>query len=213
MNQKDLQAITKRTERYWFEDGIWEICFGLVNMLLAGFYLLAGRLEAAGEWLVALQMLVIVGAFLGMGRLVKLLKERITYPRTGYVAYRKPAPSARVKRAVLTGLLALLMAGIVGAAATVRLMRNTTALVAAILLAGALVYLGYRFSLPRLYLTAGLTVGLGFVFALLALPDSAATAGFFGAFGLLVTLSGGAALAAYLARSRAGSGPAEEQEA
>ncbi len=201
MEQKDFKAVEKKTERYWFEDGFWEIGFGLVNILLAGFYLLADRLKPGAGWLLLIQMIVIIGAFLGMGRLVKFLKERITYPRTGYVTYRKPATSARVKRVILTGLLAIAMGTIVGAAASVKLMRNTTALVAAIMLAGALVYLGYRFGLARLYLLAGLTVLLGFVFSLLALPDLLVTSGFFAGFGLLLIVSGGAALCVYLAHS------------
>lgn len=201
MDHKDFKAVEKKTERYWFEDGFWEIGFGLVNILLAGFYLLAERLKPGAGWLLLIQMIVIVGAFLGMGRLVKFLKERITYPRTGYVTYRKPATSARIKRVILTGLLAAAMGAIVGAAASVKLLQNTTALVAAIMLAGALVYLGYRFGLARLYLLASLTVLLGFVFSLLALPDLLVTSGFFAGFGLLLIVSGGVTLWVYLAHS------------
>mgnify|MGYP000847084682 CR=1 FL=1 len=213
MDQKEIKSIAKRTERYWFDDGIWEIGFGLVNMLLAGFYAAADSINPGSGWLLLpLQMVVIIGAFLGMRRLILFLKERITYPRTGYVAYRKPAPAARIKRMVVSGLVAAAMALIMAAAASLELMRNTTALVASIMLAGALVYIGYRFNLTRSYIQAGLTIGIGFIFSLLSLPDMQITAGFFAAFGLLLVISGLATLAVYLARSRSDRESASEPD-
>ena len=202
MNNQEIKAVAKKTERYWFEDGIWEIGFGLVNILLAAFFLLVESLNPPGIVLMLLQVFVILGAFLGMSRLVKLFKERVTYPRTGYVAYRKPARGSRIKRSILTAFLAIGLAGMVAAAANVDLLRNTQALVTAILMAGALVYLGFRFNLARLYGLAVVTALLGAILSLLALPDLLITAIFFGGFGLLMVLSGTFALLIYLSHTQ-----------
>lgn len=202
MNNHEIKAVAKKAERYWFEDGIWEIGFGLVNILLAAFFLLVESLDPPGIVLMILQVFVFLGAFWGMSRLVKLFKERVTYPRTGYIAYRKPARGSRIKRSILTAFLAIGLAGLVAAAANVNLLRNTQALVTAVLMAGVLVYLGYRFNLVRLYGLAIVTALLGALLSLLALPDLLITAIYFGGFGLLMALSGTFALLIYLSRTK-----------
>jgi hypothetical protein len=204
MQSDPVNDITKRTQRYWYVDGIWEIGFGLVNTLLGSFYLLTARLDWKGplsSLLVVLQMGVLIGLFMTIHKVVTFLKERITYPRTGYVAYRKPALSTRLKKALLTALLAAGIAALVGGLAAVRLTANRMPLVISVILAGTLIFLGYRFSLVRLYIIAALTIVWGYTVSLYPLSDLSSTGAFFAGFGLLILFSGAVTLFFYLRRT------------
>jgi len=205
MTNDPALEITRRTERYWYQDGIWEIGFGLINALLCGFYWLVAQWEWKGPLaivLMLLQMGVIISIFLVINRVVRLLKERITYPRTGYVAYRRPQTRARVKRALLSGFMAIGIAILIGAAAAARQTPNRMPLVTGIVMAGALIYLGFRFGLLRLYATAALTIALGYIISLVPLSEAYSTTAFFGGFSLLMMLSGGITLLIFIRSTR-----------
>lgn len=204
MQPDPVQVIAKRTQRYWYEDGIWEIGFGLVNALLGSFYLLIARLNWDGPLsilLVVLQMAVLLGLFLSINRVVTFLKERITYRRTGYVAYRQPANSTRLKKGLLTGFFAAGIAALVGGLAAIPQAASRMPLVVSIILAGTLIFIGYRFGLARLYIVAALTIGWGYVLSLYQLRDLYSTGAFFAGFGTLVLLSGLITLLIYLRRT------------
>ena len=204
----NLSEIKKRTERYWYRDGLWEIGFGLANLLLGLFYLLTTLVSWQGPAalaLTALQMVVIVGVFLMIGRVVAFLKERITYPRTGYVAYRRPSGRSRLQKIAMAALLSAGMATLIAVIARYQASDNQTALVSAVLLAAAMVFLAYRFSLLRFYALAVLTVGLGLVIASLPITDPMTMVVLFGGFGLLLIASGLITLVIYLNQTSAGS--------
>lgn len=202
MQNPSLSDIKKRTQRYWFEDGIWELGFGLANLLLGLFFYLVVTFQLKGILLAAGQVAMVIGVFFGLGFFVKALKERITYPRTGYVVYHRPSTSARLKRILLTAGLSAGIGALVGIGATVKLVRNTPALLSGILIGASLVYLGRRFQINRLYVEAALTLLLGYTISLMEISGVTVTAIFFSAFGLLMAVSGGAALLIYLIRSR-----------
>lgn len=205
MNHDPVKDIEKRTQRYWYEDGIWEIGFGLVNALLGVFYLLTNQMSWDGPLsivLAVLQMAVIVGAFYSINFFVKYLKEHITYPRTGYVVYRRPVGTARVKRFVLVILMAAGTAAVVGFVAAFNATPNQMPLIIGAILAGTLGYLSYRMRLLRLAVNAVLTVLIGVAVSLANLSDHLSTGVFFAAFGALIFLSGGLALLRYLRRTR-----------
>ncbi len=205
MQPDNVNEIAKRTQRYWYEDGIWEIGFGAINILLSLFYLLVAPINWVGPLsfvLVLLQVGVILGAFLIINRLVAFLKERITYPRTGYVAYRKPASSARLKRAMYAALIAVGVGVLVGALEAIPSAQNRTALVMAIVYAAVLIYFGFRFSLARMYAVAALVILWGYWISRFSLTDLYNSAVFFGGAGLLILLSGVATLLLYLRRTQ-----------
>lgn len=212
MDDQILSQAKKRAERYWYEDGIWEIGFGLANILLSAFYTLSTSLQARGAsmWLMlALQTGVIVGIFWLMGWLVKWLKAKITYPRTGYVAYRKLAPSKRARRVVQMMLVSGGVAALVGAVASMQTYANFTPIVIGMIFAAMLAYLGHRFDLLRLYALIPLVLALALVLAVLGGDETTALILFFGGFGILFSLSGGLALLLYLRRTSAAGTPGD----
>jgi hypothetical protein len=91
----DVAEITRRAQRHWMEDGLSEIMLGLLFVILAGGMLM--RL-AFPRWLtldLLFPALTIVG-ILGLTRGFKKLKERITFPRSGYVALPEPTRTRRI---------------------------------------------------------------------------------------------------------------------
>lgn len=205
MQPDPVNDMTKRTQRYWYQDGIWELSFGLINLILGAFFLLTAPFDWNGPrsiLLMLLQMIVIIVPFLVLNRVVNFLKERITYPRTGYVAYRRPAPSARAKRFLLGGLLGAGIAALVAVISVIRAAENSVPLVISIVMAAMLVYLGYRFGLLRLYVVAFFTVVWGYVLSQIALSGLSETGAYFCGFGGLVLLSGAVTLILYLRRTQ-----------
>jgi hypothetical protein len=91
----DVDEITQRAQRHWTEDGLSEMMLGLLFIILAGGMLV--RL-AFPRWLtldLIFPAITIVGV-LGLTRGFKTLKERITFPRSGYVALPEPTRRSRI---------------------------------------------------------------------------------------------------------------------
>lgn len=210
--QKDpVKEIERRTQRYWYQDGIWEIAFGLAYLVLSGFFFLvrARSWEGSMGWVLLLvQAVLFVGIFSLMGPAVRLLKERITYPRTGYVAYRKPAGRTRLNRAVRAGIIAAVTGGVVAVAAAAQSAVNMLPLIVGIVMSIGIFYIGYRFKLLRLYAVGVLTIILGTVLAVLSISEDLLAPYFFGGMGLLMMTSGTLTLLMYLRSTR----PADEQD-
>jgi hypothetical protein len=205
MDNQSIETTRRRTERYWYQDGIWEIGFGLINLLLAanfalGRWVLQQRLPIPLVMLV--QLATMLGIFLVMNRVIRALKERITYPRTGYVAYRRGPLQAHVRRILLIGLLSAVVAGGLALISASSATQGSTIIGTGLVIGAALVYLGFRFNLLRMFALAVLVLALGALISLLPIDEDVARVLFFGVYGLLFLLSGGLILAAYLRRTQ-----------
>jgi hypothetical protein len=199
------REIEKRAQRYWYEDGIWEIGFGLANALLGCLYLVTNQMDWSGYGSLALTLVQLAGLiamFWMINPFVKFLKERITYPRTGYVAYRKPARRSRVYGILKTMLLAAAVGALIGVLAATRFGANRMALIVSVIMGGTLVYLGYRFDLLRLYAAGALTVLWGYLVSLFIADYNQSTSVYFIGFGSLILLIGLATLLTYIRRTR-----------
>lgn len=206
MTQHDpIKEATRRTERYWYEDGLWEISFGLVYAALAVFYFFTQSIGWSGPQsliLPFLQIGVMLGTFWAAGKMVKYLKEHITYPRTGYVSYRKPAPRSRASKIAITAAVSAVTAALVAIVASFSTMQDQMPFIISLPMAGALVYLGHRFGLVRMYVIAVLMVLAGYAFSMLALGGDLVIALFFGALAALLIFSGLITFALYLLRTK-----------
>ena len=195
-----VKNIQQRTQRYWYVDGISEIAAGAVFLIMGLFFLLIGLSEtgsATGLILAIGQPLIVLLGIWGAGRAVKFLKERITYPRTGYVLYpRKPA-KRRLATLVLAVVISLLMTIFI-AWLTDHFGRNWIPALAGFMLGLVMVLLGYRFGLIRFYLLGAFTLFLGMAMAFLPLEEKFDTAIFFSVFGLAWISSGGLTLRHYM---------------
>ena len=79
-----------RTIQYRFEDGIIELVMGMMFLLMGIYFYLTATMENSqlAEVLTASFVLLFIGGWYLMQYLIRSLKERITFSRTGYVAYR-----------------------------------------------------------------------------------------------------------------------------
>jgi hypothetical protein len=211
MDIPDIDKIMKRTARYACEDGIGEMFYGAVFMLLGLLFFLEATLNPPIPWFSVIGFLVLVyGGFL-LGRwLVPALKRRLTYPRTGFVAYRQLSAGRRWMVMGIAALVAVFVTGIFAVAARVG---GTLAVLEWIPLCNGLVvgafllYLGFELGLRRFMLLSGFS-GLAGVAAFLAgMGATLGTAAYFAAMGLALSVCGALALRAYLR----GAPRAEEQ--
>jgi hypothetical protein len=113
MTEKDPTSRPQlRAIQYFFVDGTFEFGFGLLCLILAVYFYLENHTTGLVSALLdASLVLVLIGGAWLVNRLVKRIKENVTYPRTGYVAYRREQGKRRGWR-VAAGLL---LGGLVGA--------------------------------------------------------------------------------------------------
>ena len=91
----DIDGVTLSAQRHWMEDGLSEIMLGLLFIIMYGGLLVKLALP---RWLgmdLLIPALTIAGVF-GLTRGFKKLKEHITFPRSGYVAFPEPTRRRRV---------------------------------------------------------------------------------------------------------------------
>lgn len=113
-----LHQARRRALRYWVEDGIPDLYTGILFLLFTGLRFLAQWAERQQQatWMAVgffgSLAVILLGTLLGRF-IIDAIKQRVTYPRTGYVAYAAPSKKERRKQMAFTLLLGLLLTGIV----------------------------------------------------------------------------------------------------
>ena len=202
--------------QYDLVDGTYELFFAAVFLLMAGIlYAQATALHSTWADLLAGPGLLIIvpGAAFVFDRLVRKLRERITYPRIGYII-RKPAPESgpRLRRTVYIGVPVLVLAMLVllsiyrpvlVPAGSGTWMESVPVFPAffALMMAGLWTILAWRLKLPRFYLTALFTLAAGTAIFLARLSNSLGMAVFCAVIALILGVSGLAFLLGYLRRT------------
>jgi len=193
-----VEAAPRRAARYWFDDGLVEIGVGLLFLLMAAMFALeglvpAGRLPAAFSalWL----PVILLGGMLVLSVALRAVKQRLTYPRTGYVSY----PHTRPVRKVLAGIIG----GLVSMGLVLLLARRPEWLTALPALQGGVValvwfVLSYRIGAWRLTAVGLLALGAGLIASFAGLTTSIGAALVFGTAGWASLVSGALVLAHYL---------------
>ncbi|OAN37112.1 hypothetical protein A6A03_05575 [Chloroflexus islandicus] len=151
--------LSQRTRRYWMIDGLPELLIGSI-FLFTGLAQLAPLVAPANiaGWANLLLPLVLLPLILLGRRILHALKMRITYPRTGYVAYHQPP---RWQRAL--GGLAGIGVGIALANLTfnAQLAAAMMPALTGFTLAAGLGYLGAYLGMRRFYALAAFVAALG----------------------------------------------------
>ncbi len=199
-NSDPTREIIRRTQRYWYADGLSELAGGAVIALLGLYYYILGHIPAGGTraWLMGLGLpALLILASIAARWVVARLKERLTYPRTGFVAYARPG----IRRRILFSLLSAGVAAVFVFLTSLlleRLSQNLLPILVGFLFGLLVLYLAFYFGVTRFYLVALGTFLLGLLTAWLSLPAPFDSALFFGGAGLMWILSGGLTLARYL---------------
>ncbi len=197
----EIKSVMRKTQRYWFEDGFYDMGFGAF-ILAIGILFVAETLTPPGSplWLVwgLGSPILLIGGAIVMAKGVRLLKERITYPRTGYVSYERPRGTSRVVRALAAGIIS---AGL--AAAIIITQRNwlSLAVILGFVYGAVFTYIGLRFSLGRYLALALWSLLLGLALAPLSLPTNPAGAIFHLGTGVAWLLSGWVTYRRYIAHA------------
>jgi len=197
MEPLDLNDIARRPSRYWNLDGLPELMLGLLWMVWGSAWLFGPTLPHAWRnayWLIVPAALAALT--LAMNRLTRSLKERITFPRAGYVAWKEPGRRmSMLIGAVIVGVAALLAIVVLNAAE--QPIEQRAPAVLSVILGLAVLAVGVKQRTPR-------HIALGGVLLVLALAIGNITAGWAAfnwmlvAAGVVCAMMGGIRLALFL---------------
>lgn len=99
---EDLVAHTKRRAlQYQHVDGTFELIFGGALLLMAGCQYLLSKIAISNDLLLFAPLVVFVGGIYLIDTLVQRFRLRVTYLRTGYIAYQKPRSVKRSTRMII----------------------------------------------------------------------------------------------------------------
>ncbi len=193
--ENNIDNIVRKTYRYYYDDGLVEIAIGLlfvaVGLILFAWQSIDYSPLVAIVVVMGLLVVVIGGAYL-TNWLVREMKKRITYPRTGYVAYRHGEPS-KGRWFIPLAALALVVVSLFLPDSFTRM----SAIVGAIL-GAVLIFIGYRVSLPRFYIVGIIALVSGVALSRSDAAEFIAVALTFTIAGGALFLAGGFALISYL---------------
>ncbi len=199
--KSQIEQTIQRTQRYWYTDGLAELAVGLMVLLIGLLYLPLMLLPSGFASLaigLGQPVVVLLGWWLS-GKAVRRLKERITYPRTGYVTYPRKKRRGWAKAA----LTALCVAAFV---VIVQILIGEREQVLPILIGAffaiAFALMGYRLGLVRFYLLAAFALLLGWITQQLGLRGLLQSAFYFSGIGVSWAVSGAVTLIQYLRNTR-----------
>lgn len=205
-----IDKIIRKTRGYWFSDGLTELTLAGLFALVAAFLLVMVNAQSGSFWWVVfafgLPLIILSSSLLGK-RLVRDLKERVTYPRTGYVAYDQTRRDNRVHWLVMGTALAIAIGGLLSDFLTDDSVTDLSwqsialaeGLIAGVVFAG----IGYQTAVRRFYAIAAMAAALGLAASLGRLGDVLGTVVVFGGLALALAVSGAVALVTYLRRNQA----------
>src|SRR5690242_655678 len=100
-----MREAERRLQRYWNVDGLHEIAITVMLALTSLWTWASDLSELPRAWKSAFSAtvpLLLCGGIFVEGWAIKAIRRRLTYPRAGFVEFRKPTRIKRV-RAVLLG--------------------------------------------------------------------------------------------------------------
>ncbi len=194
-----IGQVMRQTQRYWYEDGFNDMGFGAF-ILAIGLLFVVQALTPPGSplWLVwgLGGPLLIVAGGLVVSKVVRTLKERITYPRTGYVSYERARGTARVVRLLAAALIAATVsAGII----VVQKNWLTVPVIFGFVYMAVFSFVAYRFGLRRYFVLALWSLALGLALASLGLTTDQAGAIFHVGTGAALLIAGWLTYRRYIA--------------
>lgn len=164
----DLRELERRPVKYWNEDGLPELVMGTLWILWGGAWIVGNALPRGAVWNAywTFAPVLLVLSSVAAAWAIKKLKAHLTFPRTGYVAWKTPTRGQRVMTAAV--------ASVVAAAAVALIVRSRTEGLERIAAPGLGVILSLGFLVasvtqraPHLLALGGVALGLGFAFAAL----------------------------------------------
>ena len=199
-----LLDMEQRVKRYWYSDGIAELSIGGMFALLGLYFGIQGYFgedSTVGVILQVSMILVMIVGILGSNWLVRTLKARLTYPRTGYVEYKARDKDANQRRYVVIGVALIIT---VLSIVLINFIRGFDSMVlgTGILIAAVFIALrGKSSGVTRFYYLGGVSLFLGIGLSFGSLSQAYNLGLFYGLLGVALIVSGGLTLQRYLAEN------------
>jgi hypothetical protein len=201
----NTQNTLDRAYAHWLKDGLFEIGLGI---LLAGVGTLRAIIHFAGEktaayyWLLGGLLVFMFGVAWGSKRFGEALKERITYPRTGFFAFK---PRTYNYKNVLAFLALLIFGGIFGGTLGILATQPNqqevgvfVPIVMGIIWGLGFTYAAHRIEVKRLYYLAAFFIGIGLAVGALGVGVVLGVSFFYLSIGLVLIVTGCMTLVQYL---------------
>jgi MFS family permease len=205
MINMNTQNTLNRAYAHWLKDGLFEIGGGVMLVgvgTLRAIIHFAGAGSAAYYWLSGGLFVFMFGCVWGGKRIDKALKERITYPRTGFITFK---PRTYNYKSILAILVLLIFAGILGGVVGVLATQPNQQEIGGIVpitqgIVGALAfaYAAHRLEVKRLYYLAAFSIGIGLVIGALGVGVVLGVSFFYLSIGLALIVTGSVALVQFL---------------
>ena len=194
-----------RAYAHWISDGLLEIMFGV---LLVGVGTLRAIIHFAEDksptyfWLAAGLLVFMIGSAWGGTYVIKLLKARLIYPRTGYIAFK---PRTYNYKNVLAMVAVLIFGGILGGIFGILSTQPNEKEIGVfvpigqgIVAAMLLTYVAQRTEVKRFYYQAALFIAIGLAIGALGVGVVLGVSYFYLSIGLALVVAGSVALRQYL---------------
>jgi MFS family permease len=199
----NIEEVMRNTRKYWYVDGLTEIAGGGLIVGIAAFYYLTSLVEnpITRSLLLTfgLPLVILLGGYF-IRKIIPWLKERITYPRTGYLSFRKKARSQKTRRFVMLLIIAVMVSAVT-AFFTRLLPERYIPLVTSIFFMLYTCYLGYQAAVRRFYLIAVISLLVGVLVTWLNPSGILPFVYLLGGVGLTWVAGGAAALFQYLQKT------------
>jgi hypothetical protein len=188
--------VQHRAIQYWFLDGLAEIGAGLGSLLLAILFLF-WRIALQTRWGLLIFFMTAFAVALGLRLVIQKVKEKDTYPRTGYVA---PLSGMENKRALMIMIVFTVLLLIFNYYLTVHEQMSLlwSSGVSALIFAFVFAWTGYLTALRRLYFLALFSLLIGAVLVILGIGYPSGMAIITGLNGVILLFFGIQARRAYL---------------
>lgn len=201
LTNESLKKIHQRSLGYWFEDGLLEIVLGGLFLLLGVTFSIEGisdpgTLTRRLSGIIAL--LIMVFGSIAARPIIRRLKERITYPRTGYITYRNPKPTRRSRTLsyILILGIVLIVVGIITSAPEKTL--SWLPMFEGVIIGGFLLFIGYRTLIYRFYVLGAISILVGTLLSVSGIGNLIGMGILFIILGFSLLFSGGYRLYIYL---------------
>jgi hypothetical protein len=194
----DLNQVAQRTRQYWFIDGLAELSLGGTFVILGLYFYLQSILPSASLILLTLQVgfVVLLFGLIFLSRyLVNKFKSDLTFPRTGYVSYKR----ASKKQRIISVSIAIIIASFnIALFLSTPLSLNWIPAITGLIVGIVWLILAVRVGLIRFYLQSILSLLLGVGLSLARLETYQSLAIYYAVMGIVLLISGGVTLAKYL---------------
>ena len=198
----NVKSLQRKALQYWWIDGLAELAFSLEMIIISLYFVLLQQIHSETWTVIAASIgmpVVFLATFFSAGKLVLYVKEKITFPRTGYVRYPKRKSISRKRRLIVGGVIAAVTVIAVNLSREL-LGVNAQWIVTTLIMMMGMVYIGYLVGVYRYYVLGLLTFIWGITMIWLTIPQGYEYAWLFGAIGLFYLVSGGVVLIRYLSR-------------